>query len=300
MAEQLSALYTAELARVLRENPGILTGARNDSSFATSGNKTIYWHEIGTNPTVTKNPTSDAASSAYSDDSRSYALDEFATNAAVIKRKTDYFLRYDQVQGAVSNFSAALREATADALLKYVTAAKASYVKTTGEARSSTANTGNLKAVQYEDVLAAISKIKPHRFSMGRKVLFINQEMLNDLKNTTDFKSRDYMMRPSTETGMVLYVHGFEVRVFDHMPVGTINNSGALSPAKHSTTATANTRRIALFVVLPELRYAIVNPHVFVDADNPLKRGTVFSAHMFGGAAVTRSDAAGLSLLVEG
>ena len=160
----------AELARVLRENPGILTGARNDSSFATSGNKTIYWHEIGTNPTVTKNPTSDAASSAYSDDSRSYALDEFATNAAVIKRKTDYFLRYDQVQGAVSNFSAALREAfNADALLKYATAAKATYVKTTGEARSSTANTGNLKAVQYEDVLAAISQDKASSLYDGTK-----------------------------------------------------------------------------------------------------------------------------------
>ena len=131
-------------------------------------------------------------------------------------------------------------------------------------------------------------------------MLFINQEMLNDLKNTTDFKSRDYMMRPSTETGMVLYVHGFEVRVFDHMPVGTINNSGALSPAKHGTTATANTRRIALFAVLPELRYAIVNPHVFVDADNPLKRGTVFSAHMFGGAAATRVRRSGAQFISRG
>ena len=219
----------------------MLTGARNDSSSRPRATKTIYCHEIGTNP------VSDAASAAYSDISRSYALDEFATNAAVIKRQTDYCLRYVQVQGAVSNFSSALTEALRT-LLKYATA---TYVKTTGAVRSLTANTGNLKSVKYEDVLAAISKIKP-----CRKALFINQEMLNDLKNTTDFKNRDYMLRPSRETGMVLYVHGFEVRVFD-LPVGTINNSGTLMPAKHSTTATVNTRRIALLAVLPELRYAI-------------------------------------------
>ena len=186
MAEALSAIYTAELAHKLRENPGILAGARNDSSFATAGNKTIYWHEIGDDPTIKKNNTAAVTTTTRSDNSRNYVLDRYSTaKAAIVKRSVDYFLRYDQVAGAVENFRSALVEAfTADSLLKYATAAKTNFVKTTGTARASTANTGNLKAVKYEDVLAAISKIKPHRFTMGRKVLFINQEMLNDLKET--------------------------------------------------------------------------------------------------------------------
>ena len=107
------------------------------------------------------------------------------------------------------------------------------------------------------------------------------------------------MMRPSTETGMVLYVHGFEVRVFDQMPLGKIA-SNALTPSSHSTTVDGDTKRIAIFAVLPELRYAMVSSHIFVDTDDPVAMGTIFSVEMYGGAAITRAKAEGVSLLVEG
>ena len=83
-----------------------------------------------------------------------------------------------------------------------------------------------VKAVQYEDVPLGISKIKSHLFATGRRMLFINQGMLNYLKNTTDFKSRDYIAHLRIQAWCCMCMT-LRSEFFDHMPVGTISDSSA-------------------------------------------------------------------------
>jgi len=191
-------IFRQDLAKKLFENEAFLL-ASQDWTASAVGNK-VVWQEDETEPDVViNNATQSLAAADRIDVSASFSLAEYQTRPTRLQFTEEILVNYDKRSSILEGHIKAIQKNMALRILYgwvQGAATNGRIYKTTGASRPAKAPgaTGTRKAITYADIISLQKSIIKDEvtWEAGKMNLLIPVELMEELMNLAEFKSRDF------------------------------------------------------------------------------------------------------------
>lgn len=298
-------VWVADIAEQLQPNNEFYQHSIDDSIFV--NNKTVHLPQAGSEPNVEINrSTFPATVTQRTDTTVDYDIDEFSTDPIMVGYSEELEASYNMRQSVLMSHINTLKTKIADRFAwLWAPSAASSILRTTGSARAAykAGQTGNRKALTYNDFVAVMTKLDAMDVPTEGRVALIDSALMADLFKIEQFIDASKFgqgVLPKGAIGMVL-----GISIYTRSRVQSYNNDTTPAKLAFGAANAADSNVAALFWHPNFTRRAIGNGDnggivVSINEQRAEYNGaTLISALVRAGGRIARSDNKGVVALVE-
>lgn len=283
----------------LFKNNEFLNFAFNADQYVLQG-KVVHIPQANTAPAVKKNRDSLPATVVKrADTDITYALDEFTSDPILIPNADNYELSYDKRESVLGESESAIRQSTADWMLRnWAPTNSISKVRTTGADVTATAPgaTGQRKKLVSADFKTIQKKFNAWDIPMEERYALLSADMYDQLLDSfSETTYRDFSKVVDAAKGIVGELYGFKVM----MRSSVLTYDAALAPKDPDAETATTDFAGSLFWQKNSVERALGMVEFFEDLKNPQYYGDIYSMLIRMGGRIRRSDSKGIVVLLE-
>ena len=280
-------------------NSDFTANAFNADEYVLAG-RVVHIPQAGAGVAVKRNRTSlPATVNRRQDFDVTYALDEYTTDPILIPNAEKLELSYDKLDSVMREKVDALREVIGDWMAYHWAPSRADRIlRTTGDPVPAHIGTGQRLAITLEDIRRARKLMNKLGIPKSDRFMLISSDMLEQLvKQLSSTEYRDFSRAYDPTTGTIGMLEGF--KIIERAYVVRYDNSA--TPQKLEPTAEeSDTDNDAVILWQKNaVERALGDINFFERQNDPQYYGDVYSAQVFMGGRIRRSDEAGVVAIVQ-
>lgn len=293
-------ILAADIARNIFPQNSFIRRAINDDAFIVGSN--VKLPQSGAIPASKRNRSTYPVPVVLRQDTViEYNIDEYSTDASHIKYTDKLAATYDMSGNTTSDHAMVLMTKQAEGVAyNWAPSAAGNIVRTTGADRAAIAKnaTGTRKTIQGVNILALKRKMDNADIPEEGRILLLPSDMLNDLLAENDLLGSWELGQRLKALGALQQLYNFEIMMRSsalRYTTGLVR----VDTAADTPTLAATDHAGALAWHPQFVRSAVAGVKTFIDLDNPVYQGDLFSAISYLGASVRYEDRRGVYGIVE-
>ncbi len=296
--------FSSDLQKNLFPDNAFFNRSRND--FENIKGTDVVVPQAGSTPGFEIDRTSlPATVTRRTDSAIKYPIKEFTTNPVLIQDTEAAIVSYDKRMDLYQDNIDLLRTGIADNyLLNWAPSVASQIIRTTGDPRLATAPgaAGQRKKVNQDDFARAAEIMNSQDVPEEGRCVLMPASMYGDLMGIDNFTLMQLIGRANLKDGKIDSMFGFDIYMRSRALV--YNNAATPVVKAYGAAGLATDNHAALFWHERFVRRANTEIKSMIDAGsdgngNPVFFGTVLSAMLRSGGAISREDQRGVVALVQ-
>jgi len=287
----------------LRKKGAFIFKSRDDTRFVLGG-LTVVIPQSGADPTIILNNASWPITAVRRTDTDvNYVLDSFSTTPHHIPWIELQSLSYDKIDSILGQHTNALVEAVGDKMLiNWSPTTAGQEVATTGGSGAVTTppvagQTGTRKAFHPDDLITVMNLFNAQDVPDDGRQLLIDANMYGGFyQQLSASQANSFNQFADNKTGQLGKLHSFNVFVRSSV---LLFASAATSPKAYGSSIAATDNLASLAWHEDTVCRAVGEMKPFMDTDNPLYQGDIFSMIVKFGGRKERSDNKGVVAIIQ-
>jgi|ERR1035437_1393696 hypothetical protein len=304
-------IWIRDIQEQLYLNNTFMERATDHSMYIIPGNRKVHIPNAGSKPTVVINRSSlPASASQRTDVDLTYDVNDFTIDPQVLNKFEELEINYDKRKSLLFNQYKELGQTIANNTLYSwaPSGVTASIIRTSGASQTAAlapSATGARLSLTLKDVATARAVLDKQNVPQDGRVMIIPSDIFNfDLLAIANINQYLQFGTAVTPNGQIKQVYGFDIYSRPSVCVyGTGSGSGCTPKAINDAgdpSSPTTTDNMAILCYHPDfVSKAQSEPYVFLQLQNPLFYGDVYSAGVLQGSSPLRSDGAGIVAIVQ-